>query len=136
MKSKREKQISCSITYMWSLEKWYRWIYLQSRNGVTDVQDKLMVPKGGKSGMNWEMWTDLYTLVHIKSITIENLLYIRGNSTQSNSTSIKRKRNKWHRWTSLWNGNSTMDIEEGIWKEMEWDVRKGGDWERNGVGWG
>ena len=68
--------------------------YLQSRNGVTDVQDKLMVPKGGKSGMNWEMWTDLYTLVHIKSITIENLLYIRGNSTQSNSTSIKRKRNK------------------------------------------
>ena len=136
MKSKREKQRSCCITYMWSLEKWYRWIYLQSRNGVTDVQDKLMVPKGGKSGMNWEMWTDLYTLVHIKSITIENLLYIRGNSTQSNSTSIKRKRNKWHRWTSLWNGNRTTDIEEGIWKEMEWDVRKGGDWERNGVGWG
>ena len=136
MKSKREKQMSCSITYMWSLEKWYRWTYLQSRNGVTDIQDKLMVPQGGKSGMNWETWTDLYTLVHIKSITIENLLYIRRNSTQSNSTSIKRKRKKWHRWTPLWNGNRTMDIEEGIWKEMEWDVRKGGDWERNGVGWG
>ena len=31
-KSEREKQISYISTYMWKLEKWYRWSYLQSRN--------------------------------------------------------------------------------------------------------
>ena len=30
-KSEREKQISYNITYMWDLEKWYRWTYLKSR---------------------------------------------------------------------------------------------------------
>ena len=31
-KSQREKQISYKIAYMWNLEKWYKWTYLQSRN--------------------------------------------------------------------------------------------------------
>ena len=31
-KSEREKQIWCINTYMWNLEKWFRWSYLQSRN--------------------------------------------------------------------------------------------------------
>ena len=35
MKSEREKQILHNITYMQNLEKWYRWIYLQSRNRDT-----------------------------------------------------------------------------------------------------
>ena len=38
-KSERERQISYNITFMWNLEKWYRWIYLQSRNRVTDVEN-------------------------------------------------------------------------------------------------
>ena len=30
--SKETKQITCIHTYMWNLEKWYRWSYLQSRS--------------------------------------------------------------------------------------------------------
>ena len=46
IKSEREKQISYINTHMRNLEKWYRWIYLQNRNRVTDVENKLMVTKG------------------------------------------------------------------------------------------
>ena len=31
-KSERKKQISYINTYMWNLEKWYRWTYFQGRN--------------------------------------------------------------------------------------------------------
>ena len=31
--------------------------------------------------MNWEIGTDIYTLLCIKQITNENLLYSTGNST-------------------------------------------------------
>ena len=42
--------------YMCNLEKWYRLTYLQSRNRVTGVENKLMATMGGReSGMNWEM---------------------------------------------------------------------------------
>ena len=27
-KSDRERQMSCDITYMWNLKRWYKWIYL------------------------------------------------------------------------------------------------------------
>ena len=43
-------KISCS--YMWNLEKWYRWSYLQSRNRGTDVENKCMDTKGERRG--WE----------------------------------------------------------------------------------
>ena len=44
-KSQREKQISYINTYMCSLEKWYRWSYLQSRNRNTDVEMRHMDTK-------------------------------------------------------------------------------------------
>ena len=46
VKSEREKQISYVNTYMWNLEKWYRWIYLQSRNRDTDVRTDVWTPRG------------------------------------------------------------------------------------------
>ena len=37
--------------------------------------------QGGKEGwMNWEIGIDIYTLLCIKQITNENLLYSTGNS--------------------------------------------------------
>ena len=48
VKSEREKQISYISTYMWNLEKWYRWTCLQGRNRGTDVENKRMDTKGGK----------------------------------------------------------------------------------------
>ena len=35
-----------------------------------------------EGGMNWELGIDIYSLLQIKSITNENLLYGAGNATQ------------------------------------------------------
>ena len=55
-------------TYIWNLEKWYRWTSLQGRNRYTDVQNKHMDTKGERvgGGMNWVIGIDTYTLIHIK----------------------------------------------------------------------
>ena len=38
--------------------------------------------RGKEGGMNWEIGIDIYTLLCIKQITNESLLYSTGNSTQ------------------------------------------------------
>ena len=45
-KSDRERQISYVIAYTWNLKKGYKWTYLQNRNRVTDVENKLTVTGG------------------------------------------------------------------------------------------
>ena len=63
-KSDRERQISYDIAYMWNLKKWYKWTYLQNRNRVTDVENKLMVTRGERvGGINWEIGIDIYRLL-------------------------------------------------------------------------
>ena len=69
--SEREKEISYVNAYMWNLEKWYRWSYLQNRNRGTDVENKHMDTKGerrgaGVGGMNWEIGIDIDTIPYIK----------------------------------------------------------------------
>ena len=44
-KSDSERQIY-DITYMWNLYKLYKWTYLQNRNKLIDLENKLMVTKG------------------------------------------------------------------------------------------
>ena len=43
-----ERQIY-DTTYIWSLKKWYKRTYLQNRNRITDVENKLLV-MGGEGG--------------------------------------------------------------------------------------
>ena len=52
-KSEREKQISYINTYLWNLEKWYRWTGLQGRNRDTNTENKLTVTKVGKGRVGW-----------------------------------------------------------------------------------
>ena len=47
-KSKRERQTSYDIIYMWSLKKNYKSNYLQNRNRPTDIESKPMVTKREK----------------------------------------------------------------------------------------
>ena len=66
-KSEREKQMSCDITCICNLEKWYRWPYLQSRNRDTDVKNKLMDTKGGAGvgwlgNWDWHIYTTIYKI--------------------------------------------------------------------------
>ena len=49
-KPERQRQMSYDITYMWNLKKWYKWTYLQNRNRLTDIANKLMVTKGESGG--------------------------------------------------------------------------------------
>ena len=57
---------------------------MQGRNRDTDIENKRMDTKGGKRGsggsggggeMNWEIGIGIYTLICIKQITYNNLLY-------------------------------------------------------------
>ena len=70
MKSIRQRQISYDTAYKWNLNKqtnkqWYRWMYLQDRNRITDVENKLMVTSretgvgGREGGKNLEIWIDI-----------------------------------------------------------------------------
>ena len=50
----------------------YKWTYLQ--NTVTDVENKFMVTGGQEGGINWEIGTDIYTLLYIKYTANKDLL--------------------------------------------------------------
>ena len=45
-KSEKDKYHIISRIF-WIYKKWYKWSYLQSRNRLTDIENKLMVPKEG-----------------------------------------------------------------------------------------
>ena len=62
-KSQGEKQILYTNSYIWNLEKWYLWTYLQGRNGDADVESGLVDVAGEREGwMNRESSIDIYTL--------------------------------------------------------------------------
>lgn len=94
--NKTEKDNYDDITYMWNLKKWYKCIYLQNRNRVTDVENKFMVTKGERvrGGINWKIGTDIYT--NIKQITKKDLFNIQysGNSTQYSLMTYMGKESK------------------------------------------
>ena len=77
----QRKTISYDTPYMWNQNKWYKWTYLQNRNRVTDVENKLMVTKGARGGRDklgdwdWHIHTTIYKIN-------KDLLYSTGNSTQ------------------------------------------------------
>ena len=70
---RKRKKILYITIYMWNLEKWYRWNYLQSRNKHTDVENKYMNTKGRIWGWDelgeWD-W-HIYTAMHGREITRE-----------------------------------------------------------------
>ena len=66
-KSEREKQISYINAYMWNLKKWYEWTYLQDRNRLTDIENKLMDTKGerGRGRDKLGVWDEqIYTTIY------------------------------------------------------------------------
>ena len=66
-KSEREKEMSYINTYMWNLEKWYRWTYSQGRNRDVDVENgHVDTGEEGESGTNWEIRIDIHTLPCVK----------------------------------------------------------------------
>ena len=63
-KSEREKQLYTK-TYIWNLVRWYWWTYLQSSNGDTDIENRLMVTaSGGKKERYRESNMETYITVN------------------------------------------------------------------------
>ena len=63
-KSEWEKQIEYINAYMWNLEKWYRWFYLQSRNRHKGRKQLYGYQRGKVGdGRNWKIGIDTYVLL-------------------------------------------------------------------------
>ena len=68
-------EVSQTKTNIWhhlyvesNFKKWYKWTYLQNRNRLTDIENKLMVTKGetgGGGGINQELGMNIHTLLYI-----------------------------------------------------------------------
>ena len=56
VKSDRERQISYDVTYTWNLKNWNKWTYLQNRNRLTDIENKLTVTKGETGRDKLQVW--------------------------------------------------------------------------------
>ena len=73
MSNKEESAIVIDFTHLTSvmlivsifLGNKYQWTYIQSRNRVTDVENKRREERGG--GIHWEIGTDKNTLLYIKN---------------------------------------------------------------------
>ena len=53
--SEREKQILYINAYIWNLERWYWWTYLQGSNGDADIMNRLVDLGGeGGEGTHWK----------------------------------------------------------------------------------
>ena len=56
-------QISYNIAYVWNLEKWSRWTYVQSGNRDTDVENKRYDYQGWRGEEELEDWDwHIYTI--------------------------------------------------------------------------
>ena len=81
-KSEREKQILYTNAYIWNLERWYWWNYLQGSNGDKDTEKDLWTTKGGREDRvgYMERVTWKIILPYIKQTANWNLLYDYENS--------------------------------------------------------
>ena len=78
-KPKREKQVLYINTFIWNLEKWYWWIYLQGMDGDTDIENKLVdTLRGGEDRINWECSIEL-TYIQCCVLYSVKLLYNTGS---------------------------------------------------------
>ena len=61
--SQANRQILYDITFMWNLKKKYKLTYLQYRNRLTDIENKLRVPKGERRAVwGWRTHTTIYKI--------------------------------------------------------------------------
>ena len=66
---------------MRNVKTWYKGTYLQNINSHRSRKQHYGYQGGKEGGINWEVGTDIYTLLYIKQIT-KNILDSTGNSTQ------------------------------------------------------
>ena len=76
-KSEREKQILYINAYVWNLERWYWWTYLQDSSGDADIENGFVdTVEEGEGRTNWKSNTETCA----NEAASENLLHDTGNS--------------------------------------------------------
>ena len=66
-KSERERQILYINAYIWNLEIWYQWSYLQGSKGDTHIKNRLLDSvRESEGGMIWENSIEICTLSYVK----------------------------------------------------------------------
>ena len=60
----------------------YKCTYLQKRNRLTHIENKVVVTNGEGGGISWEYGINRYMLLYIKQMNNKDLLYSIGNYTQ------------------------------------------------------
>ena len=69
---RKRKKILYINSYIWNLEKWYWWAYLQGSNGEADIQNRLVnTVVEGEGGMNWESSMETYKSQYVKQINVQ-----------------------------------------------------------------
>ena len=82
IKSEKDKYYMVSFT-CGIKKKWYNWTYLQNRNSLTDIKNKLMVTKGEMRGRDKSEWWNEHTHTTIYKIdNQQGILYSTVNSIQ------------------------------------------------------
>ena len=66
-KSEKEKQILYINPYIWNLERWYWWTYLQGSNGDADRENGLTDKEEG--GMNGKSRMETYAFSSVQSLS-------------------------------------------------------------------
>ena len=80
----------CLTYFIWhsfsveSKKKRYKWINLQNRNRLKDLESKLYgyLREGWEEEIVREFGMDMYSMLYLKRITNKDLLYSTGNSAQ------------------------------------------------------
>ena len=75
-RSERKRQIMYINIYIWTLERWYWWSYIQSSKGDTDVKNRLLNSAGeSEGGMTWENSIETYILPYVKQSASASLMH-------------------------------------------------------------
>ena len=66
-KSERETLILYINAYIWNLERWEQWSYIQGSNRDTDIKNRLLDSVGkGEGGKIWENSIEICILSYVK----------------------------------------------------------------------
>ena len=110
---KRKTDIT-STTFIWDLERWRRWSYVQGSKGDTDIQNRLVDTVGeGDRGMVWKESAEAYTLPSVKEIASGSSAYDAGTRSRCSVTTWRMGTQGclWPIHASLW------PIHANLWRE-------------------
>ena len=105
--SQKEKDKHHIIPLICGIQNMTKWTYLQNRNRLIDIENRLvLLPrwKGSRRGLDWEFGTGRCKLLRIEWINNKVLFYSTGNYIQNyviNQNGKLKKNEKGHKCTCV-----------------------------------